>query len=50
MSEMAAKEIGKTTDVAEVVTKDTNALSLCGVCSGQLQSFLGLPVILKKQK
>ena len=41
--------IGSTSDVDEVMTKYTNALSLCGVCPGQLQSFLELPVILKKQ-
>ena len=43
------RHIGITTDVDEVMTNYTTALSLCGVCPGQLQSFLGLPVILKKQ-
>ena len=49
-AKMAAKHRGNTTDGDEVVAKDTNALSLCVVCHVQGQSFLELPVILKKQK
>ena len=38
--ENGCTHIGSNTDVDEVMTKNTNALSLCGVCHGQLQSLL----------
>ena len=49
LGENGCKHIGNNTDVDEVMTTDTHALSFEIVCSGQLQSFLELAVILKKQ-
>ena len=49
LSENGCKHIGNSTAVDEVMATDTHALSFEIVCSGQLQSFLELAVILKKQ-